>query len=377
MEPPLPFGNAAARWYFTLIRGLHARGYQLTTFAACRSDDDAHEAQALFPPPTHDLRCYVQPRRRGVTAKLDSLLHPHSYVFAPALRRGLDRELARGFDVLHLEHIWSGWLGRSHRDRAVLTVQYLVAIDLAAIPPTSPVDRVRRRAIERAERRLLRRYRTLATVSPELTARVRELVGHGNVHTVPLAFDLSLYRFEEPPATDGPVVGLIGSFAWQPTYDAAVRLVTRLWPAIKQRVPKARLQLVGRHAARALAAFQHLPDVAIVDTVPEIAPYFRAMDVLLYAPERGSGMKVKVMEAFAFGTPVVTTTAGIEGIPAEDGVHAGISNDDAGLVERTVELLHDFRSRQGRRAAARRLIERHCDPARVLDLLEGVYATCG
>jgi glycosyltransferase involved in cell wall biosynthesis len=52
------------------------------------------------------------------------------------------------------------------------------------------------------------------------------------------------------------------------------------------------------------------------------------MDVMLYAPNSGSGMKVKLMEAFALGTPIVTTSDGVEGILAEDGIHAGMCEDD-------------------------------------------------
>jgi glycosyltransferase involved in cell wall biosynthesis len=88
-------------------------------------------------------------------------------------------------------------------------------------------------------------------------------------------------------------------------------------------------------------------------------------------------MKVKVMEAFAFGTPVVTTSAGAEGIPIQDGTHAGLSDDDHGLVERTVALLGDPVKRDRYRHAARELIERHCAPHLAVDRFEAVYAQCG
>ena len=55
---------------------------------------------------------------------------------------------------------------------------------------------------------------------------------------------------------------------------------------------------------------------------------------MVYAPSRGSGMKIKILEAMAFGVPVVTTSEGVEGFPAVDGVHAGVCEDDAGLIER-------------------------------------------
>ena len=135
--------------------------------------------------------------------------------------------------------------------------------------------------------------------------------------------------------------------------------------------------IVGRDAHRVLRGHLHRSSVQILDNVADIAPYFHALDVLLYAPPRGSGMKVKVMEAFAFGTPVVTSTAGAEGIPIQDGTHAGLSDDDEGLVERTVTLLEDADRRERYRHAARQLIEQHCAPGLAVDRLESVYARCG
>ena len=149
-----------------------------------------------------------------------------------------------------------------------------------------------------------------------------------------------------------------------------------LWPRIVERVPHAKLLLVGRDARRVLRAHLNRSGVQILDDVADIAPYFHALDVLLYAPPKGSGMKVKVMEAFAFGTPVVTSTAGAEGIPIQDGTHAGLSDDDEGLVERTVALLEDVDRRERYRRAARRLIEHHCAPDLAVDRLEGAYARC-
>ncbi len=376
-EPPLPFGNAAARWYYVLLKGLVERGHQVTALAAASQQEDVVAAADLFPAKHYDLRCCRHFSRRGIAGKWQSLRCPHSYLFAPELRRDLKRELSTGIDVLHLEHNWSGWLGPDATSPSILAVHYLVQIDLAEMPASSIGDRLRNMAICRAERRLLQRYRTIATVTPALAARVREIAPNATVHTVPLAFDISLYPFEpEPPRRGTPVVSLIGSFAWQPTYTAAERLVTRLWPEISRRVPDARLQIVGRQAGRAVAALGAIPHGTIHEDVPEIAPYFQNTDVMLYAPLRGSGMKVKVMEAFAFGTPVVTTTDGIEGIPAEDGIHAEISDNDEELIERTVALLQDGERRQQRRLAARKLIREHSDPTRVLEILEGVYDAC-
>jgi glycosyltransferase involved in cell wall biosynthesis len=204
--------------------------------------------------------------------------------------------------------------------------------------------------------------------------RISQINPKAFVQTVPLGIDLSLYPFAEQKQTNSqPVVGLIGGFNWAPSYSAAERLLTRLWPEIKRRVPNARLQIVGRSAKDALAAFAHVPELEIHQNVPDILPYFTTMDILLYAPIAGSGMKVKILEAFALGTPVVTTPEGVEGIPAQDGVHAGICEGDEGLIERTVELLNTPSLGQVRRVKARELLEKYCSPQTTVEQIEQAY----
>jgi glycosyltransferase involved in cell wall biosynthesis len=375
VEPPLPFGKAAARWYYVLVKGLVERENRVTTFATTRDPEDAAAVMDLFAPSQYDLRLYPHPERRGwLVNKLESTRRPYSYMFAPELKKDLNRELEAGFDVLHLEQLWSGWLGWNYAPKALLALHYLFRIDLAAAPPKTLSERLRRIATERAERRILTHYPYIATLTPRLTQSVQNLAPDSSVATVPLGLDASLYQFDAEPKVNGATLGLIGSFDWEPTFSAAVRLLERLWPEIKRRVPAAKLSIVGRHARKSLRAYLNEPDVTILENVPDIVPHFKALDILLYAPGEGSGVKVKILEAFAFGVPVVTNQHGIEGLPVEDGVHAAVAEGDLDLVTRASELLLDADRRKRYRIAARRLLEECTDPESILDKLEAVHS---
>ncbi len=374
VEPPCPFGNAAARGYYVLLKGLVDRGHRVTAFATSSVPEHAADALRRFPSPDHDLRVFPEPPpSRSFRQRLRSIREPHSYLFSAELTRSLRAGLARGFDVLHLEQTWSGWVGREHANRAVLNVHYLFAIDRGDNPSGLPMDRLRGRLTLRAERALLRHFPTITTLSPRLADRVREIHPDAVVQTVPLGIDASLYPFDPDPAPRSPTVALIGSFGWGPTLGAGKRLLARLWPEIRRRVPEARLRMVGRRAKVELGDLANIPGVEVFEDVPDTIPYFRSADVLLYPTPLGSGMKVKVMEAFALGTPVVTTWEGVEGLPARDGVEAGIADDDRGLIDRTVALLGDRGRRVLQRIEARRLIEDHCGPGVTLDRVEAVY----
>jgi glycosyltransferase involved in cell wall biosynthesis len=371
IEPPLPFGSAPARWYYVLLKGLVERGHRVTAVAACSRSIDMEKAAQLFTPPHFDLRCYAHPTRRGLLAKLETLMRPYSYMFSPALRQDLQSQIDQGFDVLHLEQLWCGWLALHHCKRALVNVHHLAMIDLAEIRPRT----FEHKLMFRAERRLLSMFKWFRACSPRLGPLITEINQSALTATVPVGIDASLYPYvADRGRVDLPIVTLVASMGWYPGLSAAKRLLTRLYPAIKRRIPDTRLEVVGWSARSALGEFSNLPGVSIYENVPDTVPYFHRAGVFLYAPARGSGMKVKVLEAMALGAPVVTTSEGVEGLSATDGVHAGIADDDEGLVERTVALLCD-RDRQNRqRAAARELIETFCSPSRTVEMIEQIYS---
>jgi glycosyltransferase involved in cell wall biosynthesis len=375
IEPPLPFGNAAARWFYVLLKGLVERGHSVTAFATCSNADDVDKAKNLFSSKIYDLRCFPHPTRGGLKAKLETFQKPYSYMFGPELRLSLEAELSRPFDILHLEGLWTGWLGFQRRNRAVLNVHYLFSLDRVFQFPDTFENRIRRLVTHRAEKKLLRFFPRIITVSHRLERHIGQINPKATIHTVPLGIDFSLYPFEEQkPQSKQPVVGLVGSFNWRPSYTAGERLLTRLWPEIKRRVPQSRLLIVGRSAKDSLERFLPVPDLEIHQDVPDILPYFSRMDLLLYAPLAGSGMKVKILEAFALGVPVVTNQEGIEGFPAQDGIHAEICEEDQDLIGRAVKLLSQPELGKKLSSASRKLLEQHCNPQIVITQLEKIYA---
>ena len=376
-EPPLPFGGAAARWFYVLLKGLVERGHRVTTFAPCSNLRETAKCRQVFPATAYDLRTYPYPLRRGLGSKWQTLQRPYSYIFGPDLWRDVNFECDQGFDFLHLETTWSGWLGQGlDSSKVILNLHSLYEIDLEKAPVVGWSGRIHRFFRHRAERTLLRSFRTLLTLTPRLKEAIHAIAPGASVHVVPLGLDVSLYPFIPPEQRPSePVISLIGSMDWYPTRSAAARLLTRLWPAIKQQLPGAKLRLVGRNAQSALADYLPMPDVQLAENVPDTHPYFARTSVLLYAPEQGSGMKVKVLEAFAYGVPVVTTTEGVEGLPAHDGIHAGICDDDEGLVLRTVALLSDRPKQERQRRAARALLNAYCNPQVTLDGVERCYAS--
>ena len=85
--------------------------------------------------------------------------------------------------------------------------------------------------------------------------------------------------------------------------------------------------------------------------VESASNFLGGLSVLMFPQRRGSGMKVKVLEAIASGVPVVTTVAGTEGIAPNDGIV--VADEAQPLADAAVELLADAAARRERGAAAR------------------------
>jgi len=374
IEAPVPFGNAAARWFYVLLKELAARGHRVTAFAACSNHSEIEEARPLFPSPEYDLRLYPFPKRGGLRAKIETFWKPYSFMFGDDLKRDLRQTLASGFDILHLEQLWSAWIGLDHLERALVSVHYSNAIDQEFVKPRSLKQMLHRRLLFRAERHLLGRLRFIRSCSSRLAAAIRPVNPTAPIFVIPFGLDSTQYPFvQNAQRSSTPIVGLTGSMGWYPSSSAALRLLTRLWPRIRVQIPEARLQIVGWNARSVLRDHVNDPGVTIEENVADTRPYFERMSVMLYAPSRGSGMKIKVQEAFAYGVPVVTTSEGVEGLSAVDGIHAGVVDDDDGLIERTVRLLRDVEAQNRQRVAARQLLETECGPKPTVDAILAAY----
>jgi glycosyltransferase involved in cell wall biosynthesis len=373
-QAPLPEGSAAGRWFHVLLRSLVERGHRVSAFAACRSASQARAALECFPAPKYNLRCYPGPRGHGALARLQTLRRPHSYPFSAEMLQDWRVERLRDYDIVQLEDTWSAWLESAPGAAdTILNVHNLYQLDWIA-NPANKEEVVRRALTVRTERKLIRNFPNLVTVSSALAGAISRMAPQSPADVVPFALDPARYEFTQAGSGSDPVIALIGSMDWPPSRSAAERLLRRLWPVIRRRMPNARLQITGRGARQALGYYLAEPGVETSQDVVSTEPFFRQASVLLYAPESGSGIKVKVLEAFAYGLPVVSTPAGVEGLEVRDGVHAAIHTSDDGLVDHTLALLNDPVRREEQRCAARRLLESHYSPTPVMERLESVYA---
>ncbi|WP_249025659.1 TIGR03087 family PEP-CTERM/XrtA system glycosyltransferase [Erythrobacter sanguineus] len=155
----------------------------------------------------------------------------------------------------------------------------------------------------------------------------------------------------------GPHFVFTGQMDYRPNEQAALWVIEKLVPKLRQRYSTALFHVVGRNPTARLMARHGLPGVQVWGEVPDVRPFLAAADVVLAPLMIARGVQNKVLEAMAMARPVVLTGDAATGIAAEDGVHWRISPPDAEAMCAMLEPLlasPDGRRRMG--IAARRFV---------------------
>jgi glycosyltransferase involved in cell wall biosynthesis len=356
-----------------MLRGLAAHGVELQVLAAHLRNDMREGPRGELPEGLPIELSAVEHPSRARTRRL-RFTKPSS-VLEQTPFPALLRERARAADVVHFVELGAATLIPLVDRPAVAQIHCLTRRDRDIRPPWTSEGRV---AIEllRAERRIFKQSSWLLVNSREVADPLAKIAPHAHVAVAPLPLDPAVYT---PRAMlDAPVAGLIGMAGWPPTANAVERLLRSVWPRVLERRPDARLLLAGFGMER--QAFPHLPDLPGVEwrgTVPSATDFLRELGVLLYPLGRGSGAKIKVLEALALGVPIVTTPDGAEGIASHEGLV--VDTDDGVLADATVALLGDAAGRKAAGAAAYDTFNDHHAPlpatVPLLELYERMAAT--
>lgn len=374
VEPPLPFGNAASRWFHVLLNGLDRKGHNVDVLVVSGVDSDIEKAKKIF---SKRKNFFIFPfsKKKSFFNKINTLLYPHRYMFGEDFYQKLEELNPHNYDLIHIEQTWGGWMGFNYKNKTLINVHHLQSIDLEYVRPKTLKEKWLYKSWFLAEKRILTKYPYVRICSPRLHSWIHKWGVKKILKTVPVSLDLALYPFipAEKRQNTTPIVTVIGNMTWYPSISAAERLLKNLWPGILKQIPNAQLRIVGWSARQALKDYLNMPNIEILENVPDIQPYFEQASVMVYAPARGSGMKIKILESLAFGIPVVTTSEGAEGLPAQDMVHMGLCEDDAGLIERTVKILKDVSLQEKLRHEGRKLLADHCGEHTTVQQIEDIY----
>ncbi len=207
---------------------------------------------------------------------------------------------------------------------------------------------------------LLSRFTAVTVVSEREAALVRSLARGRSLElaVIPNGADVATcrpYRYDPDPDT------LIypGALSYAANLDAMAYFLSAIFPRIRQARPATTMRITGHSTPAQRAALPATAGVEHTGYVEDIRALIARSAVEVVPLRQGGGTRLKILEALALGTPVVSTTKGAEGLDLTPGQDYLIADTPAAFAENTVRLLAhpDERARlsaNGRRVVAER-----------------------
>lgn len=188
----------------------------------------------------------------------------------------------------------------------------------------------------------LPRFDMVFTASPVDSARMAERHPDLLFDTLPNVMrELPPRQGLDMEGTGDPFL-MVGNLTYLPNVEGARFFCGEVLPRLRDRAPDlARVTLAGSAPVPAVAVLGQLEGVTVEASPPDMAPFYRDARVAIVPLRAGGGTRIKILEAFALGVPVVSTTLGAEGLDVVDGTHLLIADSPDDFASACVRLAQD------------------------------------
>lgn len=226
------------------------------------------------------------------------------------------------------------------------------------------------------EGRVCRQFDRVTVVSAEdrhdLTEAARAAL---NATIVPIAVDpRELTLIPRTPA--GRDVLSVATMFYPPNVEGVLWFATEVFPLLRRELPRVRFRVVGSRPPPSITRLPTVePGIEVTGYVEDLQPILQEAGVLIVPLLAGSGMRVKILEAFARGIPVVSTSIGVEGIDARAPDHLLVADTAEDFARAVARVLRDPVEARRLASAARSLVEAKYDWRTALAGLDEIYGS--
>jgi len=163
----------------------------------------------------------------------------------------------------------------------------------------------------------------------------------------------------------------VGNMEYLPNQEAANLITSHIAPKVLSQIGNVKFLIVGRAPPEVLT---NSSDVVFTGVVEDVAEFLGASDVAIAPLLQGSGTRLKILEYFSCGLPVVSTSIGAEGLDVENGVNILIEDNIDRLAMKIIDLLMNKELRVKLGTAARELAMKKYDWRIIGKQLDAVYS---
>jgi hypothetical protein len=214
------------------------------------------------------------------------------------------------------------------------------------------------RVFERAARKLeahwIPRFSQVLTASKEDAKRVRAK----RVTVYPNALPSCGAGCQPAADCQSACLAFSGNLEYHPNISAVRFFARDIWPRLRAQHPQLTWRLIGKNPEAVRPFITGDPRIEVTGPVDDAVAELARARVAVVPLLAGSGTRLKILEAWAAGVPVVSTTIGAEGLPVRDGEHLLLADRPEAFAAAIARLLDDPGLRARLSANARALLER-------------------
>ncbi len=272
--------------------------------------------------------------------------------------------LRDGFDVVMADTSWlcTYWpiLRRSHATRILHL--YDVLTDMlrkqAALEPFGwrrlvyLYDAARMR---HAEQHMASESDLVIVPSDQERLNLLQHAPRANIVVIPNGVDSSALK-PLPPSETAELL-YVGSMSYSPNADAVAFFANEVLPILKRQMSHVVFRVVGRCPPEHITRLRAIPGVHIEGEVDDVTPYYQRAAACVVPLRFGGGTRLKILEAFALGRPVVSTALGAEGLAVLHGKHLLKADSPQDFADAITLVLRDSHMRKRLTTEGRALAE--------------------
>jgi glycosyltransferase involved in cell wall biosynthesis len=181
-------------------------------------------------------------------------------------------------------------------------------------------------------------------------------------------------RVQQPlPTAVEPTLLFLGSYQYQPNVQAADFLIKQIWPRIRSAMPTAKLIIAGKAPERIRSYGVGMQGVEFTGFVDDLRSLYERSRVFCCPIFAGSGTRIKILEAAAYGKPVVATQLGAEGLDLRDDAEIILRDSPESFAEACLKLLKDSDLCRRVGSAAREAVSNRYDRQKTIRLIQRYF----
>lgn len=186
---------------------------------------------------------------------------------------------------------------------------------------------------------------------------------YAGIEIIPNGVDVSSYNGVQDLKWESPTLIYCGSMTYFANFDAMEWFVNEVFPLTRRKFSNIRLLITGDPGDEQLS---QMDGVELTGFVDDVRPLVASADVSIVPLRLGGGTRLKVLEAMALGSPVVSTSKGAEGLEVKNGEHLLIRDDPAGFAQAIETLIEERVLRRSLIANAEKLVAEKYDWSAIL-----------